>query len=187
MALVLWSPGVQCQGGRLMMRYAAVIVLGMAPGAFAAPGLALGEAPGADCVAPRLYAPVHPPGLAAPDWYAGIGMGERLDVRCGIDAAACPVGFFSSRCNGPGEAHYLALDGQVLRVRRWPVQEGVAGYDGLFLGEGVRMRVTPLPGWSFDGDAEQHYDTKAIAQPVEVTLDYKGQVLRFRALYDGSP
>ena len=170
-----------------MVGYAAVILIGLAPVALAAPGLILGQAPGADCVAPLLYAPAHPPGLAEPDWYAEIAMEQRLDVRCGVDAADCPVAFFSSRCNEPGEDHYLALDGQLLRVRREPGQEDQAGYEGRFQGEGARMLVAPLPGWSFDGDAEQHYYTKAFAQPVEVTLNYGGKTLRFRALYDGSP
>ena len=170
-----------------MVRYVAVIVLGGVPAAFAAPGLTLGEAPGADCVAPLLYAPVHPPALTEPDWYAAIGMAERLDVRCGVDVSACPVAFFSSRCNEPGEDHYLALERQVLRVRRGPGQGDQIGYAGQFLGDGVRLQVAPLPAWSFEGDAEQHYDTKAFAQPVEVTIDHNGKVLRFRALYDGSP
>lgn len=170
-----------------MVGYAVVMLIGMAPVALAATGPALGEVPGADCVAPRLYAPVHPPGLSEPDWYAGIAMDERLDVHCDVDAAVCPVAFFSSRCNEPEEDHFLALDGKVLRVRRGPGQADEAGYAGQFQGEGVQMQVTALPGWSFDGDPEQHYDTRAFSEPVEVTVDYNGQVLRFRALYDGSP
>ena len=170
-----------------MIGSAAVMLVGMAPLALAATGLVLGEVPGADCVAPRLYAPAYPPGLSEADWYAGIAMDEQLDVRCGVDAAACPVTFFSSRCNEPDEDHYLALGGQVMRVRREPGQVAGAGYEGQFQGEGVRMQVVPLPGWSFDGDPEQHYYSKAFAQPVEVTLDYNGQMLRFHALYDGSP
>lgn len=170
-----------------MIRYAAVILsCAMAP-AWAASGLVLGEAPGGDCVAPRLYAPAHPSGVDAPEWYAGIALTQPLDARCGTEPAACPLAFFSSRCNEPGEDHYLALEGQVLRVRREPGQEDAGDYDGLFQGDGVRMQVQPLPGWSFEGDAEQHYYTKAFSKPVEVTLDYRGQTVRFRALYDGSP
>lgn len=170
-----------------MRRYVSVMLLGMASAAPASP-LLLGEAPGADCVAPRLYAPAQMPPSAPLPWYAALEPDEPLDARCQTDPSACPVAFFTSRCNEAGEPHYLAINGTVVVVQRVPgsLQEA---YFGEFAGDRTRLWVRPLPpAWAPPAwDDEQAHGTLSAAVPVQVEIHHQGQVLHVTALYDSSP